>query len=75
MEKYFETRGIILLNKNGEPDVARFIERISFEAYNAWEGTRYEYSEKLKVLMQNHIDAEEYEIAEGLQRAIKWVME
>ena len=75
MEQFFETSSRILPNKNGEPDVLRFIERISFEAYSAWEGTRDEYCEKLKALMQNHVDAEQYEIAEGLQRAIKWLME
>lgn len=75
MKQFFETYSTILSNHNGEPDYERFMERICFEAYNAWEGTQYEYCEKLKMLMQNHIDAEEYEIAEGLKRAIKLIME
>ena len=74
MDKYFDTCSRILHDKNGNPDIARFIERISYEAYISLNGNTKSYCDNLKRLMQNHVDIQEYEIAEGLKRAINDLM-
>jgi protein-arginine kinase activator protein McsA len=74
MEKFFDTSSRILSDKNGNPDVARFIERISYEAYISLNGNTKSYCDELKTMMQNHVHIEQYEIAEGLRRAIKDLM-
>ena len=75
MKQYFETGSRILPNKNNEPDVSRFINRISFEAINGLEGTIQGYCKYLEAIMKNHVDIEQYEIAEGLRRAINQLKE
>lgn len=66
--EYFETCSVILNN-----DTKRFIERISYEAFCSLNGTEQEYCERLETLIRNHVEKEEYEIAEGLKFCIEFI--
>jgi hypothetical protein len=61
-KEYFETCSKILNN-----DTKRFIQRISFEAYCNYDIPYSEYCELLERMIKNHVEIEEYEIAEGLK--------
>jgi hypothetical protein len=66
-KEYFETTSRIL---NG--DVKRFVNRISYEAIcNHENGLTEDYCKKLERMLRNHIEIEQYEIAEGLKQAIE----
>ena len=64
---YFETTSIILPDENNDPDVKRFIGRINYESMCSLDGTIENYCKKLKLMINNHIEIEQYEIAAGLQ--------
>jgi hypothetical protein len=64
-KKYFETCSVILNN-----DTKRFIHRICFEAYCQYYGSDKEYCEMLEIMIKNHVEKEEFEIAEGLKLCI-----
>ena len=65
-KEYFETCSKILNN-----DTKRFIERICFEAYCYNYDSEKEYCERLERMIKNHVEIEEYEIAQGLKLCIK----
>ena len=69
-KEYFETTSFILTDKNGNQDVKRFISRINYESMCQLEGLTDEYCKKLERLIKNHIEIEQYEIAEGLKRTL-----
>jgi hypothetical protein len=60
--EYFETCSRILNN-----DTKRFIDRICFEAYCNYDKPQKEYCKSLETMIKNHVQIEEYEIAEGLK--------
>jgi len=62
-KEYFETCSRILNN-----DTKRFIDRICYEAYCNYDGIASEYCESLERMIKNHVEKEEYEIAEGLKQ-------
>jgi hypothetical protein len=62
-KEYFETFSIILNN-----DIKRFIDRICYEAYCHYDSQSNQYLEKLERMIKNHVEKEEYEIAEGLKQ-------
>lgn len=70
IKEYFETTSSILTDKNGNQDLKRFIERINYESMCQLEGSTDEYCKKLEKLINNHIEIEQYEIAEGLKRTL-----
>jgi hypothetical protein len=60
-KEYFKTTSTIL-----NADVKRFINRISYEAIcNIEDGLTEDYCKKLERMLKNHIEIEQYEIAEG----------
>ncbi len=73
IKEYFLTTSSILPDKNGNPDIKRYIERISYESFCGLEGTTDEYCKKLEKLINNHVEIEEYEIAEGLKMTLNEV--
>lgn len=66
-KEYFETTSTIK-----EGDIKRFIGRVHYEAMcNLDDGTIDSYCKRLEVMIKNHIELEQYEIAEGLKMAIE----
>jgi hypothetical protein len=66
-KEYFETSSTII---NG--DVKRFIGRVHYEAMcNIDDGLTIDYIKKLERMIKNHIELEQYEIAEGLKMCIE----
>jgi hypothetical protein len=70
IKEYFETRSSILPDKNGNQDVKRFVSRINYESICQLDGFTDEYCKKLEKLITNHIEIEQYEIAEGLKQTL-----
>ena len=69
---YFETTSVIVRDKNNVPDIKRFIGRINYESMCSIENmTVKEYCNKLKLMIKNHIEIEEYEIAAGLKLTLE----
>ena len=69
---YFKTTSSILPDKNNNPDVKRFIGRINYESMCSMDNcTIEEYCKQLKLMIKNHIDIEEYEIAAGLKMTLE----
>ena len=69
---YFKTTSSILPDKNNNPDVKRFIGRINYESMcSMYNCTIEEYCKQLKLMIKNHIDIEEYEIAAGLKMTLE----
>lgn len=66
-KEYFETTSTIK-----EGDIKRFIGRVHYEAMcNLYDGTIDSYCKRLEVMIKNHIELEQYEIAEGLKMTIE----
>jgi hypothetical protein len=66
-KEYFETTSTII-----EGDVKRFIRMVHYEAMcNLDDGLTIDYIKKLERMIKNHIELEQYEIAEGLKMCIE----
>jgi len=74
-KEFFITASSILPDEHGNPDVERFIERINYESMCLLEGSTDEYCKKIEKLIDNHLEIEEYEIAEGLTRTLNQLNE
>ncbi len=65
-KEYFETTSTIM-----EGDVKRFIDRVHYEAMCNLDGSINNYCRRLERMIKNHIELEQYEIAEGLKMTIE----
>ena len=69
---YFKTTSSILPDKNNNADIKRFIGRINYESMSIMDNcTIKDYCKQLKLMIKNHIDIEEYEIAAGLKMTLE----
>ena len=65
-KEYFETTSTIM-----EGDIKRFIGRVHYEAMCNLDGSIDSYLKRLEIMIKNHIELEQYEIAEGLKMTIE----
>jgi hypothetical protein len=65
-KEYFETTSTIM-----EGDIKRFIGRVHYEAMCNLDASIDSYCKRLEIMIKNHIELEQYEIAEGLKMTIE----
>ena len=54
-----------------EGDIKRFIGRVHYEAMCNLDVSIDSYCKRLEIMIKNHIELEQYEIAEGLKMTIE----